>query len=72
MAAIRSGDYYMFEDLDEELDLITEHESESTLLDSDEDEAARGRGITVSKVRSLINSPRVTMHCLHCLVWLST
>lgn len=57
MAAIRSGDYYMFEDLDEELDLITEHESESTLLDSDEDEAARGRGITVSKVRSLTNSP---------------
>lgn len=51
MAAIRSGDYYMFEDLDEELDLITEHESESTLLDSDEDEVARGRGITVSKVR---------------------
>ncbi|KAG8263217.1 hypothetical protein J6590_038106 [Homalodisca vitripennis] len=52
-SSIRSGDYYMFEDLDEELDLITEQESEETSLDSDEDEAAqRGRGMTVSKFLS--------------------
>ncbi|XP_054282904.1 piezo-type mechanosensitive ion channel component isoform X3 [Macrosteles quadrilineatus] len=53
-AAIRSGDYYMFQDPDEELDLITEQEAESTSFDSedDEEERSRGRGITVSKFLS--------------------
>lgn len=46
--AIRSGDYYMFDDLDEELDLIQEQESESS---QDTDEKDRdGRGITVGQV----------------------
>lgn len=40
----------MFEDLDEELDLITEHDSEITSLDSDDDEGRRAGGVTVSQV----------------------
>uniref|UniRef100_A0A1B6DCY7 Uncharacterized protein n=1 Tax=Clastoptera arizonana TaxID=38151 RepID=A0A1B6DCY7_9HEMI len=51
-AAIRSGDYYMFEDLDEELDLIAEQQSDDISSDDDEDGAARDRGLSVSKLLS--------------------
>lgn len=56
VAAIRSGDYYMFEDPDEELDLITEQDTERS-LDSDEEESRRGGGITVSKVHVQLKTP---------------
>lgn len=60
----------MFEDVDEELDLITEQESEGTSLDSDEEEARRGGGISVSKV-CISTLLQVCSHLFKCKSWLA-